>query len=606
MLSQLWFLCIGLDLRVLTKNPFCSPKKNRRLYQVLTHCIALVLAFILSADQEYYGVAVGNFCWVQTNDDYDATVRSNDIEPPLWIFVYIPHALIFVVNVYVVYYALQRMMNGIPETLKTRKSLLREGLLTILAFMVHSAIVWGFYIAVWLSNGHRSTVLMYTFFLAFRGQVVFVLWFLHNPTSSFDSSGDLNGDPDEIRPQANTALQKELVFFTTRGIDRAVRRAASRYSHLVHGARRNSTFEVTAPVGLHSIRMRPDPNSRPTSSTCTLFDYHPAKYVQIRDHFGIETSQFVTSFRNCSKPMISEGASGAFMFFSGDNAYIVKSLTKRESDFLSSILAEYIQYIQSNPNTFVTRFLGHYNMHLYGKVYYYVVMENIFDVQPGVKLHQRYDIKGSWINRNAKRPLLGSEVSCRHCNMLYVCGDTETCPNRAGKHQPNVVLKDMDLTTKLRLGKDEGNSMLQQLQKDSAFLSSHGIMDYSLLVGVVEVSYKVDPKLARSRDGDGILPTVCTAGRDGRHSIKQSTKGLRPSEGIVGPGFYYLGIVDILQTWTWRKRMERLAKTYIMRKDPLGISVIEPDRYRMRFNKKLLSIIDHDEELFHTDMEDVN
>ncbi len=31
-----------------------------------------------------------------------------------------------------------------------------------------------------------------------------------------------------------------------------------------------------------------------------------------------------------------------------------------------------------------------------------------------------------------------------------------------------------------------------------------------------------------------------------------------PSRAVVAPGVYYLGIIDILQSWTWEKELERL------------------------------------------------
>ena len=120
-------------------------------------------------------------------------------------------------------------------------------------------------------------------------------------------------------------------------------------------------------------------------------------------------------------------------------------------------------------------------------------------------------------------------------------------------------------------------------------------MDYSILVGVVEVSYRVNPAKANSRDLACKLPFVHTETEDNpRSHMKQANKGLRVAEGIVGPGFYYLGIVDILQSWTVAKRLERFLKIHVLRKDPDGISVMEPDNYRRRFNKKMCEIIDHD------------
>lgn len=62
---------------------------------------------------------------------------------------------------------------------------------------------------------------------------------------------------------------------------------------------------------------------------------------------------------------------------------------------------------------------------------------------------------------------------------------------------------------------------------------------------------------------------------------------------VVGPGIYYIGIIDILQQWTLQKRLERFAKTQLQRKDPNGISCMPPGPYRERFQRKISQLIEH-------------
>ena len=56
---------------------------------------------------------------------------------------------------------------------------------------------------------------------------------------------------------------------------------------------------------------------------------------------------------------------------------------------------------------------------------------------------------------------------------------------------------------------------------------------------------------------------------------------------IVTRQVYYFGVIDVLQKWTWRKRVERWWKIWILRRDPKGISVIQPEVYRTRFMEKV-------------------
>ena len=56
---------------------------------------------------------------------------------------------------------------------------------------------------------------------------------------------------------------------------------------------------------------------------------------------------------------------------------------------------------------------------------------------------------------------------------------------------------------------------------------------------------------------------------------------------VVTGHFYYGGVIDILQRWTWKKRCERVWKVWVLRRDPDGISCIPPDKYYRRFSKKI-------------------
>jgi hypothetical protein len=63
---------------------------------------------------------------------------------------------------------------------------------------------------------------------------------------------------------------------------------------------------------------------------------------------------------------------------------------------------------------------------------------------------------------------------------------------------------------------------------------------------------------------------------------------------IEGPGVYYLGVIDILQEWRWFKRAERLMKRYLFCLDHRGVSVIPPDEYAARFERRVVAeVIEH-------------
>jgi hypothetical protein len=70
--------------------------------------------------------------------------------------------------------------------------------------------------------------------------------------------------------------------------------------------------------------------------------------------------------------------------------------------------------------------------------------------------------------------------------------NNDRCPFTTGEHFPNVIMKDNDIKHKIRLTEFESLEVQNQLRMDAEFLTSLGIMDYSLLVGVHIAEYEVD------------------------------------------------------------------------------------------------------------------
>ena len=150
------------------------------------------------------------------------------------------------------------------------------------------------------------------------------------------------------------------------------------------------------------------------------------------------------------------------------------------------------------------------------------------------------------------------------------------------------------------------------------------LMDYSLLIGVRRERFKVLDNANSSNDtGDrmsrasimrdtelSVTPSFDAHGslRNVRagHASTNSTSSIvaRPSmlttvpvedafkrdhDGgmrarlVEGPGTYYIGIIDVLQEWNFKKKMERFLKIYFKQYDADGISAIEPSAYCERF-----------------------
>ncbi|KAH8058563.1 translation initiation factor IF-2 [Aureococcus anophagefferens] len=177
--------------------------------------------------------------------------------------------------------------------------------------------------------------------------------------------------------------------------------------------------------------------------------------------------------------------------------------------------------------------------------------------------------------------------------------DETFCPNTVGgAHEPQVTLKDNDLNdaNRLTLPRGDALAMARQLRRDAAMLEGLGIMDYSLLLGVRSVEYPVDDDAAGDRgdrgddgsDGDGPARSF---GRVSASHLGGEARPCRRGAPVVVRRFYYAGVIDVLQRWTLKKRLEWWVKTRVLRQDRDGISCVPPAQYARRFMDKMADLL---------------
>jgi hypothetical protein len=136
-------------------------------------------------------------------------------------------------------------------------------------------------------------------------------------------------------------------------------------------------------------------------------DFEASSFARVRKAFGVDDGLYAASFsgKACceqQKMKLSEGASNAFFFFTCDQLMLVKSMTLTESKCLRRIAREYASYMEDHADTLLPRFYGCHSIRLYGQTFFFMVMGNVFPPDDKVRINTRYDIKGSWISRNAK------------------------------------------------------------------------------------------------------------------------------------------------------------------------------------------------------------
>jgi len=293
--------------------------------------------------------------------------------------------------------------------------------------------------------------------------------------------------------------------------------------------------------------------------------------MELRELAGIDTEQFRDSLRSVAALGFA-GKSGSVLLKSADNLLVLKTIKNEESSFLRRILAQYRDYMKRHPNTIITRFWGLYKVvrSPIDKVSF-IVMKNAF--ASGLKIHERYDLKGSRVGRHS--------------------GEENLRLSR-------VMLKDLDLcqmNRRIRLGPQNRKQFLDQVTSDCKFLEKFEIIDYSLILGIHYTDEEVDGATKR---GDGDDDVISSNGATDE-AQKEAQKAILPPEKLYGEVYgkneksetvgevYYMTIIDMLQPYNLRKQLEYGVKSIRYGDD---ISVIPPGQYAHRFISFITAVAD--------------
>jgi 1-phosphatidylinositol-4-phosphate 5-kinase len=375
-----------------------------------------------------------------------------------------------------------------------------------------------------------------------------------------------------------------------------------------------------------------------------LHQYKPKNFQILRRLSGIDTDDFVRSI--CDNELLggfteASGKSGSIFWYSSDRKYIMKSISEHESSLLQKISSSYTRFMATHPHTLLCRFVGMYKIvttvatpsYISGNkrpsrvrpntvlTTRFVIMKNIFSQTPSTGM-DKFDLKGTTEDRYVKR----------------VTG--------------NEVLKDINFQSRwISLPENLAECLTRVIEEDSEYLFRHGIMDYSMIVGVApatdrscvealeaeadgiavstvlnqgrpkNLKEKIHARLAKAAESVQKLfkpttrtssanpddasasenenvpedepPTAMTVGRDSDSSLQVQSVFTLFRDGVVGvdedvrkPVIYYVGIIDILQQYTVKKKAANLVK-----RCTIGccheIDTVAPGYYRARFVRYL-------------------
>ncbi|KAG6973845.1 hypothetical protein JG688_00003365 [Phytophthora aleatoria] len=565
--QETYMLIFAIDLLLALKNPFSASKGQMTKYHIFGGLWSLICAVISHFDTRY---ALFSFCWLsssgdilsRTHDDPDREQASNGtLTAGIFFALYI--VVVYCTSLIAIVRTWNTFVKGLPDTFRTRKRIQR-----------HLKYYVGCYFGYWT--------------LVLACYAVFSLL----PHSTSDSKGGIktsnilriieqlrrNGTVN-LPPQdgnwddnINWALRLEILTNTTKGICQSVDRAehqarASAESSLRSISVSDSSLEegiVDSSAGQDDycdrkesytqieeliLENRNDSRSNgPRTEGVVFKDFAPHVFRRLREEAKVSSASYRNSLQQTTKERVSEGKSGAFFYFTEDRKYVVKTLTNEELNFFLSILPQYYTHMKRNPDTFMTRFFGCHGLTMYGKTVFFVVMQSVFATS--LQIHERFDLKGSWVGRLEGRKPTGTVATCKFCNAEYTIGGShdQRCNVRGEgnmNHQYDQVGKDLNWNRHMALPYSTARAVAVQLTADSEFLCSINCIDYSLLVGI-------------------------------HHRL------------------YYLGLIDILQQWNLRKRVEHFVRVYVLMQDRHGISVVNPRQYADRFQQRVIKELIYD------------
>lgn len=293
--------------------------------------------------------------------------------------------------------------------------------------------------------------------------------------------------------------------------------------------------------------------------------YAPVAFRTFRDLFSIKAADFLRSI--CTEPLkelSNAGASGSIFYVSSDDQFIIKTVQRKEAEFLQKLLPGYYMNFNQNPRTLLPKFFGLFCYQSLGKNIRLLAMNNL--LPQSITMHEKYDVKGSTYKRLASK-------------------------QERAKSSP--TLKDLDFISEhpegLLLEPSAYDALTKTLSRDCLVLESFKIMDYSLLVGI----HNMDLPDGNTVEEETDVGEPSTSNQKVRKMVRLKSKfwesessrypeGVFPARNQKGEKLLlFLGIIDILQNYRLLKKLEHTWKSVLHDGDT--ISVHNPTFYAQRF-----------------------
>lgn len=336
-------------------------------------------------------------------------------------------------------------------------------------------------------------------------------------------------------------------------------------------------------------------------------EYCPLVFKNIRERFNISEESYLRSLTHDGMETLDDTNSknNARFYRSHDRRYVIKTITSEDVEGLHNILQDYHKHIvETKGNTLLPHLLGLFRLTVENKENYILVMRSVFSNR--FKVHFKYDIKGSTVDREA---------------------------TIKEKEKSHPTFKDNDLLNEARqinIGAESKLQFMEKLTRDVEFLTALKIMDYSLLIGIHDEKLSLTKANlsddASDEGGSSGSPTndrkfqmlsTSDTEQHGDRTDSDQEENFSPAEDVdecedgqlnmscqTPPGspftpgskvgvfgipsaaenkkeIYFMALIDILTQYGLKKRSANVAKT--VKYGDQEISTVKPEQYSKRF-----------------------
>eukprot|EP00127_Corallochytrium_limacisporum_P002644 Clim_evm80s134 gene=Clim_evmTU80s134 len=283
-------------------------------------------------------------------------------------------------------------------------------------------------------------------------------------------------------------------------------------------------------------------NPQALPSNFVFKEYAPLVFHVLREKYDVEATEVIESLTEGDPTREESYWTSAPAYITFDRRFCVNIVDKDDfSAFLEIIQPYHDHVVQCEGRTLLPAILGAYRLHIDSKEFHIMIHRNVCS---GIMQFSKiFFLKGSTVGREA---------------------------DKKDKEKPVPRFKDKDFVqmgSRIFLGEERRDVFLDILKEDVTIMQKLNIMDYSIMVGVVEYDQKEEPEIEEDIDIYAV------------HSLPVDKREI-----------YFMGIVDVYTHYGVRKHAAHAGKS-IRYGDGAGISSVDPGSYAKRLVEFMENVV---------------